>query len=108
MPRPPKAKVNRSQAIRDYLAKNAKASANEIKEALAKEGIQVSDSLISAVKYKKPKGKRGKKRGRPAGAASNGAAISIDSLVAAKKMVDQLGGIEAAEKAIAVLKKLGG
>lgn len=106
MPRTPKAKTNRSQAIRDYLAKNAKASANEIKEALAKEGIKVSDSLISAVKYKKPKGKRGKKRGRPAGAASNGGAISIDSLLAAKKMVDQLGGLAAAEKLLAVLRKL--
>lgn len=108
MPRTPKAKVNRSQAIRDYLVKNAKAGASEIKEALAKDGVKVSDSLINAVKYKKPKGKRGKKRGRPAGAASNGAVVSIDSLVAAKKMVDQLGGIEAAEKVIGVLRKLGG
>lgn len=107
MPRTPKAKTNRSQAIRDYLAKNAMASANEIKEALAKEGIKVSDSLISAVKYKKPKGKRGKKRGRSPSAASNGAAISIDSLVAAKKMVDQLGGLAAAEKLLAALRRLG-
>jgi hypothetical protein len=38
MPRKPK--VNRSQAIRDYLAKNAGASASEIKEALAKKGIE--------------------------------------------------------------------
>ncbi len=107
MHRPPKAKINESQAIRDDLAQHAKANANEIKEALAKNGIKVSDSLISAVKYKKPKGKRDKKRGRPAGPPSNGAAISIDSLVAAKKMVEQLGGLAAAEKLLAVLRRLG-
>jgi hypothetical protein len=107
MPRKHKSKVNRSQAIRDYLAKTPKAGPSEIKESLAKNGIKVSDSLISAVKYKNPKSRRGKKRGRPARAASNGAAVAVDSLVAAKKMVDELGGIEAAEKAIGVLKRLG-
>ncbi len=106
MPRTPKAKVNLSQAIRDYLAKTPKASPSEIKEALAKNGIKVSDSLISAVKYKKSKRKRGKKRGRPAATPSNGEAVAVDSLVAAKKMVDQLGGIDAAEQAIRVLKRL--
>ncbi|MEX2187002.1 MAG: hypothetical protein WD875_09425 [Pirellulales bacterium] len=108
MARKAKSTVNRSQAIRDYLAKSPKASPTEIKEALAKEGIEVSDSLISAVKYKKKaKGKRGKKRGRPAGATAKAASVSVESLVAAKKMVNQLGGIAAAEKAIGILKRLG-
>jgi hypothetical protein len=108
MPRKAKAAVNRSQAIRDYLAAHAKASLVEIKEALAKDGIEVSDSLVHKVKYKKATGKRGKKRGRPAGARSNGEAVSVDSLVAAKKIIDRLGGIDAAEKAIEVLRRLEG
>jgi hypothetical protein len=107
MPRSPKPRTNRSKAIRTFLATQPAASPTVIKEALAKEGIKVSDSLISAVKYKKPKASPGKKRGRPATAASNGATVSIDSLVAIKKLVDQLGGVAAAEKAIAVLKQLG-
>lgn len=106
-----KTKVNRSQAIRDYLAKNSKARPAEIKESLAKEGIKVSDGLINAVKYKKPKGKRGKKRGRPAGSrvttTATTATISIKTLIAAKKMVEELGGIEKAIAAIEVLRLLG-
>ncbi|MEX2112840.1 MAG: hypothetical protein WD845_06610, partial [Pirellulales bacterium] len=99
--------VNRSQAIRDYLATSGKASADEIKEALAKKGIEASDSLIKKLKYEKPKRKRGKKRGRPAGATAKAASVSVESLVAANKMVNQLGGIAAAEKAIGILKRLG-
>jgi hypothetical protein len=64
----PRKKINRSQAIRDYLAKNAGASVSEIKEALAKKGIKASDSLINAVKYRKPGRKGKRRRGRRAGA----------------------------------------
>jgi hypothetical protein len=92
MPRNPKSAVNRSQAIRDYLAKNASARA---KQALATKGIEASDSLINAVKYKKPKGKR---RGRRAKASVGG--ISVDSLIAAKQLVERAGSAEAAVQAI--------
>jgi hypothetical protein len=104
MPRKPKSAVNRSQAIRDYLAKNGGASSGEIKEALAKKGIEASDSLISAVKYKKPKGKR--RRGRRAAASVDG--ISVDSLVVAKQLVERAGSAEAAVQAIGVLRRLQG
>ena len=63
----PRKKINRSQAIRDYLAKNAGASVGEIKEALAKKGIKASDSLINAVKYRKAGRKGKRRRGRPRG-----------------------------------------
>ena len=38
----PKRKINRSQVIRDYLAKNDGATVGEIKEALSKKGIKAS------------------------------------------------------------------
>lgn len=106
MPRTAKAKTNRSQAIRDFLKSQPGAGAKVIKEALAKEGIKVSDSLINAVKYKKTKPAGGRKRGRPVSAKSNGNVVSIDSLLEIKKIVDKVGGVDAAEKAIAVLKRL--
>jgi len=108
---PRKRKINRSQAIRDYLAKNAGASVGEIKEALAKKGIDASDSLISAVKYKKArrKGRSKGKRGRRAGPrAASVAGVSVETLVAAKQLVDRVGGVEAAVQAIGVLRKLQG
>jgi hypothetical protein len=102
----PRKKINRSQAIRDYLAKNAGASVGEIKEALAKKGIKASDSLINAVKYKKGP-RKGKRRGRRAGSPSvNG--ISIESLVAAKQLIDRAGSAKAAVQAIGVLRRLQG
>jgi hypothetical protein len=109
MPRTKKPKTNRSQAIRDFLANHPGASHSNIKEGLAKNGIKVSDSLISAVKYKKPRASGSKKRGRgvkAAGASRNGDTISIDSLLAIKDLVRKAGGVAAAEKAIAVFKQL--
>jgi hypothetical protein len=103
----PRKKINRSQAIRDYLAKNSGASVGEIKEALAKKGIKASDSLINAVKYRKGPHKGKRKRGRRPGAASVDG-ISVDSLVAAKQLVDRVGSVEAAVQAIGVLRKLQG
>lgn len=115
MPRGVKSGVNRSEAIREYLKMDPKASHADIKQALAAKGIKVSDSLISAVKYRKPTGKKkkpGRKKGRSADAAAKKTAkkpastISIDSLVAASKLVDTLGGVENAAKALNVLKQL--
>ena len=55
-----KKKINRSQAIRDILAKDPAAKPKAIQAGLAKKGIKVSASLINAVKYGKSKpGKRG-------------------------------------------------
>ncbi len=107
-----KASVNRSESIREYLKMVPKASPSEIKQALAAKGVKVSDSLISAVKYRKPTGKKkkpGRKKGRPAGTSAKqaaGSSISIDSLMAASKLVETLGGVDNAAKAINVLKRL--
>jgi diaminopimelate decarboxylase len=94
-----------SQAIRDYLAKNGGASVGEIKEALAKKGIKASDSLINAVRYRRAR-LRGRRRGYRAKAAVEG--ISVDSLVAAKQLVERAGSAEAAVQAIGVLRRLQG
>ena len=65
-------KINMSQAIRDYLAKNPSAMSKDVQAALATRGIKVGYSLISQVKYKaapNAKRKRGQLKGpqaRPA------------------------------------------
>jgi phosphotransferase system IIB component len=114
MPRGVKNGVNVSEAIREQLKMNRKAKPAEIKQALAAKGIKASDSLISAVKYrkgaKKGTNKPGRKKGSKASvdSAPTGGTISIDALVAASKLVQSLGGAENAIKAINVLKRLGG
>jgi hypothetical protein len=103
-----KSGVNISAAIREYLKTNRKATPAEIKEAMKAKGIEASDSLISAVKYRKGKKKRGKPGRKPGAAKAAGSSISVDTLIAANKLVESLGGIEKASRAIDVLKRLHG
>ena len=105
-----KKKINRSQAIRDVLAKDPKAMPKAIKAGLAKKGINVTNSLINAVKYGKSKpgkskpGKRGRKPGpRPKSAASE---TSFDALLGAKSLADKLGGVRRAQQALDMLGRL--
>ena len=101
--------VNKSQAIRDYLAANPQATPNEIVAALKQQGIKVSQGLVSNVKYSKPRAGGKKRRGRPPGrgraTAANGALTASD-LIEAKRVVEQLGGIEQARQALATLEEL--
>ncbi len=46
-----KKSVNKSATIRKYMAKHRKAGPKEVQAALAKKGIDVSEGLISNVKY---------------------------------------------------------
>lgn len=175
--------VNRSEATRKYIAAHPTASPTEIVEGLKAEGVEVSLSLASKIKYDRSrkgggkkgrkkkaattkaapkasgergekaeairaaarsiKGKvrprdviamlaeqgievssaqvsttlkamgmrktgRGRKPGRPAATAraAHSGTISIDDLIAAKKLVEQLGSVEAASQALSALAKL--
>lgn len=62
-----KPKLNRSQAVRDYLAQNPTAGPAAIRAALRLKGILITTSLASAVKYAKkgPGRPRGRRAGRP-------------------------------------------
>jgi hypothetical protein len=100
-------KINKSQAIRDYLAKNPSATPSVIQEALAKKGLKVGASLISQVKYKPSASKgRRKKRGRPARASASGRRIGLAQLVEAKALADKMGGVARARQALDMLAKL--
>ena len=104
---PKRRKINMSQAIRDYLAKNPSAMPKVIQSALAAKGINVGYSLISQMKYKsapKPGRKRRRVGGRNPGRPST--AVSFDLLVAAKQIADRMGGVERANEALAMLERL--
>jgi len=102
-----KAGVNKSQAIRDHLAKQPDDGPKAIVVALGKKKIKVTEALVSNVKYVKS-GKK-KRRGKKKAATTQSKVsdkISISTLVQAKKMADQLGGIEKAKTALVALAKL--
>lgn len=114
---------NKSQAIRDYYAANPDAKPKAVVEALAAKGVVVTPAFVSTIKStsinkspKTAKAKRGPKPGASVKAAKVAAAkpaavkatsgVSIDSLIKAKSLVKELGGIDSAMSALAALKRL--
>jgi hypothetical protein len=108
--------VNKSQAIREYLANNPNAPPKDVAEALRAQGIRVSSQLVSNVKTMR--GTRGRRAGRPAaagrGAGRRGArrgragadSISVQNLLDAKRVIEQVGSVEAVRKALDALESL--
>jgi len=87
----------RSQAVRDYLAENPKASPKDVVAALKEKGVSVSLGLVSVIKYSK----------RSAGIRSLGKSnSSLAGLLHAKRFIDEVGGIEAAKEAIMLIERL--
>jgi hypothetical protein len=106
MAAPKKGELNKSQAIRDYIATHKRAKAQTVVEALAADGIEVSAPLVYQVRGKNrtrrgaaPKTGRGPKT-------SGGEKVSLETLLAAKKLVLAAGSIEAVKDALRVLEKL--
>jgi hypothetical protein len=98
---------NKSAAIRDYKSKHAGAGPKEIAAALAADGVKVSPGFVSTVlSNSKRKGRKGRrKEGRPAGRAM-GRGDALSKLVLAKRLSDQLGGVEQARAALNALAQI--
>lgn len=108
---PKKAGVNRSQSIRDFLKKKPQSTNREVKEALAEQGIEASDNLISSARRTlgiaaKRSGKRGS-RNSPMRAAKplrgGNETVPVSSLVAAQRFAAEVGGVDSARRLLDVL-----
>ena len=108
----PKA-TTKAQAIRDALATDPKGMPKDIAEKLSAEGWNVTANEVSQAKYqlkaKKKKGGR-KAAAKPAEAAPAAAKpadmVSVAALQKAKKLVQELGGVQEAKQALAALSQL--
>ena len=100
-----RSKVNKSQRIREYAAKNPKAGPTEITRALAKDGIKVTPPLVSNVLGAAKRKKVGKRKAVSAKAASD--KVSLSDLVATGQFVDKVGGVDEAKALIKAIEKLG-
>lgn len=96
------ARGEKSQAVRDYLAANKKAKGPEVVAALAEKGIRVSLPMVYNLKARNRMGKRRHK----AEAGGQAIGVSLDHLLAAKKLVDRVGSIDKAKSAVEALAKL--
>ena len=96
---------NKSEAIRSYKNANPDAGPKAISAALADDGIEVTPAFVSTVlsNDKRKTGRIGT-RGRGRRPASSDA--SLDNLIQAKKLAEQMGGIEQARAALNALERI--
>jgi hypothetical protein len=98
---------NKSVAIREYKAAHGDAGPKAIAEALGKDGLKVTPAFVSTVlsndRRKAGKGRRRRRGGRRGAPRGNQA---LASLIQAKKLAEQMGGIEPARRALNALAKL--
>lgn len=98
-------RTNKSQAIRDYLASNPKATPSVIQEELKRQGVNVGYSLISQVKYKGGSARKAT-RGAPGRRRGRSPNISFEDLVGAKQIAERMGSIDRAKQALNLLERL--
>ena len=107
-----KTQVNKTQLIKDALAKNPKASPIEIAEGLKKHGIsaQYVSTVKSSLKAKKPtktaKKKVAKKKVAKKKVAKKSDKVSLGDLVKASRLAEELGGVDKAQEMLNALAKL--
>ena len=113
-----KSKVNKSQAVRDYLAAQPNAMPKDVMAALAKDGITVSRILVSTIKTKLKKASTAKMVAKkPAVAATpaivekpttNGGTITLEQVKKVACTIRTIGGIQRVTEVLEVIKELGG
>lgn len=98
---------NKSAAIRNYKESHASAGPKEITEALAKDGIKVSAAFVSTVlSNDRRKGRKGRKKVAMRRSVGNRSGGAFANLIQAKKLADQLGGVDKARAALDALAKI--
>jgi hypothetical protein len=113
------AEPNKSDLIRKHLARSPRSTGVEIVKAIKREtGVDVTAGLVSQVKHQAAKA--GHAPAAPAKASAQKrtpgrpstrfetvtSTLTLESLMAAKKLVHQVGGIDAAKTAVDALAKL--
>ena len=96
--------VNKSELIRNYITTHKRAKRSAVVAAMAEQGIEVSAQFVSTVKGNMKK-KRGGRRAKAEIAASSDT-FSLSTLVQAKRLAEQLGGVAKAKEALDALAKL--
>ena len=100
--------VNKTQAIKDYLTAHPHEGPKAVAEALTAKGLDVTAGYVSTIKSNmKMKGSEpGKRSASFARSPASGDSVSLDSLIKAKKLVEELGGVDDARRILDALARL--
>jgi hypothetical protein len=97
--------VNKTQAILDYLSTARRAKPATVVAALAEKGVVVTPQYVSTIRSNKRR-KKGKRSKNGAAVKPASDKVSLGTLVQAKRLADQLGGVAKAKEALDALSKL--
>lgn len=101
MARRSKKGASKSAAIRDYKTDHPDSKPKEIAESLNQAGYKITPQYVSTIlSNDRTKTSNGRRR------RGIGASPSMDQLLAVKKLVNEVGGVEAAQQAIAQYSRL--
>ena len=115
-----KQKVNKTQAVRDYLKDHPNAKSGEIAAALKKRGIKITPSHVSSIKTKSKKARTVKRAAKqkvvveaatPAAVekpTKAGDTITLDQVRKVAQIIKAIGGFERVTEALEIIRELGG
>ncbi|MBW3595729.1 MAG: hypothetical protein KY475_00475 [Planctomycetes bacterium] len=101
-----KRKINKSQAIRDFVTENPDVGPTETATKLSESlRVKITPQTVSTVKSQMSKKPKKSGRGRRKQPSTNGQ-VSFNEMMAAKDLASKLGGVEQAERALKALAQL--
>jgi len=102
-------KINKSKMVREYLAANKSADTNSVVEHFKNEGLDINKNFVYQVRTHMKNKKRSSSRKISASKTSKTLKKqnSMDSLIAAKRLLQSVGGdLNQAKKSLEILSKL--
>ena len=112
-----KQKVNKTQAVRDYLKAHPKAMSGEIATALTKQGIKITAGHVANIKTKINKERPAKKAAKqaaavevaaPAAVEKATATVTLEHVKAVALTIKTLGGSARLNELLGLIKEVGG
>lgn len=102
--------VNKSEVVRKYLGEHPDKPPREVAADLTAQGVAVSAAYVSNIKSGSKLKKKTRRVGRPrkTAAPTNNMTDAVANLIRAKKLADELGGIQKAKEAMDALARLSG
>ncbi|MGA2062595.1 MAG: hypothetical protein ABSG67_19100 [Thermoguttaceae bacterium] len=109
-----KQKVNKTQAVRDYLKDHPKAMSGEIATALKKQGIKITPKHVANIKAKINKARTVKKAAKqkapepvaPVAKAAN--TVTVEQVKAVAQTIKAIGGFERLNELLGLIREVGG
>jgi hypothetical protein len=113
-----KQKVNKSQAVRDYLKAHPTAMSSEIAAALNKKGIKITASHVANIKSQSKKKRRTKKVPKQVAEVAVpvteekpikvGDMVTVEQVKKVAELMKTVGGFRGVDKVLEMVKELGG